>query len=207
MKNNITFENQHISPSKIVCVGRNYVEHIQELGNAIPSEPVIFCKPNSALSTDLCTHPIDDIHYEGEISFIIHNGVITGVGFGLDLTKRKIQSSLKEQSLPWERAKAFDKSAVFSHFVKVGQNLSELRTELFINGQLKQSSGYPFMLNKPEALVREISSFMTLEDGDVVMSGTPAGVGQVHAGDHFVGKIYDGHELLLEHSWSVQNLK
>ncbi len=113
----VMFENKKVIPSKIVCIGRNYVEHIKELGNEMPSSMVIFNKPNSSVSDTLFEPANELCHYEGEISFLITNSKISGVGFGLDLTKRKIQGSLKEKGLPWERAKAFDNSAVFSEFV------------------------------------------------------------------------------------------
>ena len=206
MNNTINFAGNIITPSKIVCVGRNYADHISELGNEVPTEPVIFLKPNTSIADDLYMHEIDDIHYEGEICFLIKGSGILGVGFGLDLTKRAIQSKLKKKGLPWERAKAFDNSAVFSDFVSTPPNLSQLSMQLFINGQLTQSGGYQQMLNKPLSLVNEIASFMTLSDGDIIMSGTPAGVGKVTTGDNFVGKIYNGNELLVERSWQVKAL-
>ena len=108
----IQLNNKAITPSKIVCIGRNYVEHIKELDNETPSEPVIFCKPNSAISDEIDLDKNDEIHYEGEICFVVMNNQLAGVGFGLDLTKREVQSKLKTKGLPWERAKAFDGSAV-----------------------------------------------------------------------------------------------
>lgn len=206
MKNTINFNGLEITPSKIVCVGRNYADHITELGNEVPTEPVIFLKPNTAISADIYSHQVDDIHYEGEISFLIKEDAIVGVGFGLDLTKRAIQSTLKKKGLPWERAKAFDKSAVFSEFVSIPQNISALRMILSINGQLTQGGGYQEMLNKPQSLLDEINSFMTLVDGDIVMSGTPSGVGKVTVGDEFVGEIYNGEELLVKSAWQVKTI-
>lgn len=206
MNNTINFAGFKYYPSKIVCVGRNYVAHIHELDNEIPSEPVIFIKPNSSISNEIYTHKTDDIHYEGEISFLIKAGCIAGVGFGLDLTKRTIQSKLKNKGLPWERAKAFDRSAVFSDFVSIPEDLSELRMELHINSHLKQDGSIQLMLHKPEFLVNEIKSFMTLEDGDVLMSGTPSGVGIIYMGDSFTGKIFSGVKLLVEHTWLVEKI-
>jgi 2-keto-4-pentenoate hydratase/2-oxohepta-3-ene-1,7-dioic acid hydratase in catechol pathway len=204
MKNTINFEGQKIYPSKIVCVGRNYVSHIKELNNEIPVEPVIFIKPNSSIANDIWTHESDDIHYEGEISFIVKYGKLIGVGFGIDLTKRKIQSKLKKKGLPWERAKAFDRSAVFSNFVSITEGTANLRMELYINGQLKQDAGCNFMLNKPVSLANEISTFLSLEDGDIIMTGTPSGVGVIKDGDKFVGKIFSNSKLLVESSWIVK---
>lgn len=203
MKNSIYFENETLVPSKVVCVGRNYVEHIEELNNEMPTEPVIFIKPNSAISEQLGLHPNDNIHYEGEISLLIKGGKAVGVGFGLDLTKREVQSMLKAKGLPWERAKAFDRSATFSHFVALPQPISSLRMALFINDKLIQSADYGLMLNKPCDLLADISSFLTLEDGDIVMTGTPKGVGQINAGDQFIGKIFSDDMLLVEHCWQV----
>ena len=206
MNNAINFEGNEIVPSKIVCVGRNYVDHINELGNEMPEEPVIFIKPNSAISNHVYTNKICEIHYEAEMSFLINKGGIVGVGFGFDLTKRSVQSKLKEKGLPWERAKAFDNSAVFSKFVTVTQDISGLRMELYINGLLKQNANYQLMINKPTSLIHEINSFMTLVDGDVVMSGTPSGVGVLNYGDQMLGKIYNNSKLLVECSWTVKTI-
>ena len=195
-------ENQAVVPSKIVCAGRNYVEHIAELDNEVPTEPVIFVKPNSALSEELRSDG-DDIHFEGEISFLLQNGQIDAVGFGLDLTRRAVQTSLKKQGLPWERAKAFDGSAVFSQFVRFDGNLEALRLELLINGQLAQHGGTPLMLFKPAQLLASIQSFMSLNDGDILMTGTPKGVGPVQRGAIFTGRIYSGNKLLVEQQWTA----
>lgn len=203
MSNSIIFEDQEITPSKIVCVGLNYVDHIDELNNQIPKAPVIFIKPNSAISNTIELHGRDEIHYEGEISFLIMKGKLIGVGFGLDLTKRVLQSTLRKEGLPWERSKAFDKSAVFSKFVRLEADISMLRMELYINNKLIQNADYEHMLNKPLALAAEISTFMTMEDGDILMTGTPSGVGIINSGDHFVGKIYCGNELIIDASWLV----
>jgi len=205
MNNAINFENQAITPSKVVCIGRNYVDHIKELNNEMPTEPVIFIKPNSAICEHLAVHEQDEIHYEGEISLLIRQGQVAGVGFGLDLTKRELQSTLKAKGLPWERAKAFDKSATFSDFVALNQPVSSLRMELFINEQLIQAANYELMLHKPEMLLKEIASFLTLADGDIVMTGTPKGVGKVNAGDQFVGKIFSDNTLLVEHYWIAES--
>lgn len=104
----VKFDGRNVYPSKIVCIGRNYVEHIEELNNEIPKEPVIFIKPNSAISNDIYFNKKDVIHFEGEISFLVKSDKPIGVGFGLDLTKREVQSKLKAKGLPWERAKSFD---------------------------------------------------------------------------------------------------
>ena len=124
----INLEGKEVFPSKIICIGRNYVDHIKELGNEIPEEPVIFIKPNSSIAADIqCSEP-DEIHFEGEISIVVLSGEIAGVGFGLDLTKRKLQSRLKAMGLPWERSKAFDGAAVFSEFAAFEGQVSDLGT-------------------------------------------------------------------------------
>lgn len=191
-------------PSKIVCIGRNYVEHIRELGNEIPAEPVIFIKPNSSLTDNIRSGAPGEVHYEGEISFIIRCGQPAAVGFGLDLTKRDLQTRLKAKGLPWERAKAFDGAAVFSRFVSYNGEVNDLRLELHINGRLAQQGGCELMMYKPADIVNEVKGFLSFEDGDVVMTGTPAGVGEVRAGDRFEGKIFAGDELITEASWVVQ---
>lgn len=200
----VKFDGKEIFPSKIICIGRNYVGHIKELGNEIPKEPVIFIKPNSAISAEIHSGEPDDIHFEGEISFMAHSGEPGAVGFGLDLTKRNIQSSLKAKGLPWERSKAFDGAAVFSEFVTFSGQLIDLRLELYINDRLAQQGACELMMYKPDEIIAEVKSFLSLEDGDLVMTGTPAGVGPVHAGDRFTGKIFEKEELIVEGSWVVQ---
>ena len=138
-----------ITPSKVVCIGRNYVAHIKELNNEMPSQAVIFVKPNSALANEIYSQEKQSIHYESELSFIIKSGKISSVGFGLDLTKREVQSQLKQQGLPWERAKAFDKSAVFSEFVSFHSEIKQLSLRLIINDKLRQQASFDLMIYKP----------------------------------------------------------
>jgi len=199
----VNFNQKKITPSKVVCIGRNYVEHIKELGNEIPSSMVIFMKPNSSISDKLLACKEEPIHYEGEISFLILESKIAGVGFGLDLTKRGIQSKLKEKGLPWERAKAFDGASVFSDFVVFDGDTDSLHVKLFINDKLIQDGLVSHMLYKPEDMLKEINSFSSLQNGDIVMSGTPKGVGIINQGDKFVGQILKDHELLVEKEWIV----
>ncbi|MCL1140131.1 fumarylacetoacetate hydrolase family protein [Shewanella pneumatophori] len=189
-----------VQPTKLVCIGRNYVEHIKELNNEIPTDPVIFIKPNSSISNSIDTSKTEEIHYEGEICFLIKNNKLHGVGFGLDLTKRNLQSTLKSKGLPWERAKSFDKSAVFSEFVECG-DVQSYKMELYINDHLKQSANYQLMIHKPEALLEEVKSFLTLEDGDIIMTGTPKGVGIINSGDKFTAKIFCRKNTVIEKSW------
>lgn len=202
--NTIIYDNQTITPSKVVCIGRNYVEHIKELNNEMPNEMVIFNKPNSAVTSTL-NFFTSDTRFEAEISFLIKSNKIVGVGFGLDLTKANIQNKLKSKGWPWERAKAFDNSAVFSKFVSFDEkNIEKLKLELFINDTLVQFATYDLMIYKPNQILEEISSFMTLEDGDIIMSGTPKGVATYKRGDKFTGKIYCDDKLLIDSIFVVK---
>lgn len=202
--NKVTINNSFITPSKIVCVGRNYVEHIAELGNEVPENIVIFTKPNSAISNKLISKHDEPLHYEGEICFLYQQGAFTAIGFGLDLTKRQLQSTLKEKSLPWERSKSFDGSAVFSKFVSIAEIESNFEIKLSINNQLKQKGSVVDMIYKPLAILEEIQSFMTLVDGDIIMTGTPKGVGVINAGDSFTGCIRNNGENILSATWVAQ---
>jgi len=198
----INFKQTEISPSKVICIGRNYVDHIKELNNETPTDMVIFNKPNSAISNEL-KYFSEDTRYEGEISFLIKNNKIEGVGFGLDLTKANQQNALKKQSLPWERAKSFNGAAVFGEFVKLEDDISKIRLEMYINDELIQFGNYDLMMYKPNDMIEEINSFMTLEDGDIIMSGTPKGVGTYKLDDKFEGKIFIEDKLLVSSTWIV----
>ena len=191
---------EKITPCKIVCVGRNYVEHVKELNNEIPSEPVYFIKPNSSISDEIIYK--DGLHYEGEISFLIKNKKIVAVGFGFDLTLRDIQTKLKQKGLPWERAKAFKGAAIFSDFVKI-DDLNNLEVEVVKNGEIVQRGGVELMMYKPDFLVKDIDEIFGLDDGDIIMSGTPKGVGRVEKGDEFIGRIYKNGKVLVEKKWRV----
>lgn len=198
----IRFNSSSITPSKVVCIGRNYVEHIYELNNEIPSSMVVFNKPNSAI-TDTLRFISPDTRFEGEICFLMMGGKIGGIGFGLDLTKAEIQNHLKAKGLPWERAKGFDASAVLGDFVPFEGPLESLRMTLHINGVLTQEATYELMIYKPPEMIEEIKSFMSFEDGDIIMSGTPKGVNTYSIGDEFVGRIYSDEQLLIESFWKV----
>jgi len=204
--NSIKIDEDRVTPSKIVCVGRNYLEHIRELGNETPDEMVIFNKPNSSISEILyAARDGEPLHYEGEICFMMRDKAIHGVGFGLDLTRRELQSKLKGKGLPWERAKAFDGAACFSAFVGLGDtDVASLSLQLEIDGELRQDGGYELMMHKPDQILAGIQTFMTLEDGDIVMTGTPKGVGQVQAGERFVGRILAAGRELLSHEWLAE---
>ena len=201
----ILLESEKIAPSKIVCIGRNYLEHIQELGNETPDDMVIFNKPNSSISETLLAARDEPLHYEGEICFMVRANQLHALGFGLDLTQRELQSKLKGKGLPWERAKAFDGAACFSNFVTLGDtDLASLSLQLEINDELRQDGGYPLMMHKPAQILQSIQRFMSLEDGDIIMTGTPKGVGQVQQGDRFEGRILAGDQVLVSQEWLAQ---
>ena len=124
-------------------------------------------------------------------------------GFGLDLTKRELQGKLKAKGLPWERAKAFDNSALFSGFVKI-ENTGNISLLLEINGNTVQSSGTGYMIYRPEVILTEIRKFLTLFDGDIVMTGTPKGVGIIKKGDLFKGTLKTGDKELISAQWKAQ---
>lgn len=199
----VSFNTHTLTPSKIVCIGRNYVEHIHELNNEIPSSMVLFNKPNSAI-TDTLRFFTADTRFEGEICFLVMGGEIAGIGFGLDLTKAELQNHLKSKGLPWERAKGFDGSCVLGEFVPLDAPLESLRMTLHINGLLVQEATHDLMIYKPHEMMEEIKTFMSLEDGDIMMSGTPKGVSTYQIDDVFRGRIYSGHRLLVENSWIVE---
>lgn len=192
---------------KVVCVGRNYAEHAKELNNPIPAEPLLFIKPSTAIAP--LAEPIvlsssrGPVHYETEIALLIGTRLsgevseaeacqaIAGVGLALDLTLRELQDQLKAKGHPWERAKAFDGACPLSLFVPVADVpvLSELSLELQINGTLRQQGSAEQMITPIPRLLQQIAEVFTLLPGDVVITGTPAGVGVLHAGDQLQAAI------------------
>ncbi|WP_434086680.1 fumarylacetoacetate hydrolase family protein [Shewanella mesophila] len=202
--NRVMCEGKPVTPSKIVCVGRNYVEHIQELNNDVPEQMVLFVKPNSAISSVLKSYHQEPLHYEAELCFMVADGGFAAVGVGLDLTKRQLQSELKAKGLPWERAKAFDGSALFSEFVSIASNRDKLSFTLHVDGTLRQQGDIGLMIHKPDAIYREISDFMTLNDGDIVMTGTPKGVGVINAKEVFTLQMQQGDCMRIESRWQAQ---
>ncbi|RTZ18038.1 FAA hydrolase family protein [Vibrio aquaticus] len=194
-----------VQPTKIVCVGRNYLEHIQELNNAIPDQMVVFSKPTTSISEKLHSFHQERLHYEGEICFLIENGELAAVGLGLDLTKRDLQSNLKAKGLPWERAKAFDGSAVFSRFIPLdGISIDDLEIELFINCVRVQKGSVRQMMYPPQVILEELNSYTTLCDGDIIMTGTPQGVGEVHPSDLFLARLKQCDDTLIEIEWVAE---
>jgi 2-keto-4-pentenoate hydratase/2-oxohepta-3-ene-1,7-dioic acid hydratase in catechol pathway len=197
----ITFIDQSLTPGKIVCIGKNYVAHIEEMGSAIPDDMVVFMKPASSIGDTLVAYRDEAIHFEGEICLLMGEQGVAGVGFGLDLTKRASQAKLKAAGLPWERSKAFDGAALFSSFVSAPADLQTLRLELHIDGQIRQQGGSDLMMYPPAIILSDLAKFVELAPGDIVMTGTPAGVGAVEAGQHFVGKVFAGDTELVSAEW------
>lgn len=190
---------------KIICIGRNYAEHISELGNERPENPVIFMKPDTALlrENDPFFYPefSQDIHYECELLVKIKkegksitpkfaHKYYDEIGLGVDFTARDIQAHAKEKGLPWERAKAFNGSAPISRFIpKDGFDLTNTEFTLELNGQLVQNGNTSHMLWPIDELISYISKYFTLKTGDIIFTGTPKGVGPIQIGDQLKGKI------------------
>lgn len=202
--NKIVFDGKEIVPSKIVCIARNYVEHIKELKNEIPENMALFIKPNSSISEELKLPLFGECHYESEITFVVKDNKLAGVGFGFDLTLRDIQTQLKNKGLPWEKAKAFDGAAVFSDFVKFDGDINGLGIEMYINGEIRQKGDISLMIYKPRTILDESMKYFSFFDYDLLMTGTPKGVGTFNKGDEFVGKILYNNEIIVEKEWIVK---
>ncbi|MFY7849475.1 MAG: fumarylacetoacetate hydrolase family protein [Bacteroidia bacterium] len=192
---------------KIICIGRNYADHARELKNDIPAEPVIFMKPDSALTTGnrpfFLPEFTQDLHYETELVVRIHKlgrhieerfahkyyGDIT---VGIDFTARDLQQKLKTQGLPWELAKAFDGSAVLGEWVPLaGRDIQDLHFHLDKNGKTVQQGHTADMLFNVNQIISFVSRYFTLKIGDLIYTGTPAGVGKVDIGDQLNGFLGD----------------
>jgi 2-keto-4-pentenoate hydratase/2-oxohepta-3-ene-1,7-dioic acid hydratase in catechol pathway len=197
----VIFNGQAVQPGKVICVGKNYAAHIAEMESVPAEEMVVFMKPNSSIGDTLMAEIGEPIHYEGEICLLIERGKAVGVAFGLDLTKRATQSTLKAAGLPWERSKAFNGSALFSEFVTAPEDLNKLGVELLVNEVLRQKGDVSLMLYPPSVILEELKHFLTLEDFDIVMTGTPAGVGPVRAGERFRGRVLNGETELIGQEW------
>lgn len=196
---------------KILCVGRNYSEHAKELGNAVPENPVIFSKPDTALLKNGEPFYIpdfsSDVHHEIELVIKINKvgkkiqekfarNYFSEIGLGIDFTARDKQNELKSKGLPWELAKAFDGSAPIGHFINIENiDLKNIDFSLQKNGQLVQQGNTSQMIFSFEQIVSFVSQYFTLKVGDLIYTGTPAGVGQVNIGDHLEGFI--GNESML----------
>jgi 2-keto-4-pentenoate hydratase/2-oxohepta-3-ene-1,7-dioic acid hydratase in catechol pathway len=199
---------------KIICIGRNYVAHAKELNNEVPDEPVFFMKPDSALlrNNDPFYLPnwTNDVHHEIELVLKIKrlgkniekrfaHRYYDEIGLGIDFTARDIQQKLKEKGLPWEKAKAFDQSAVLGSTFINKSELSDLKNisfRLLKNGSLVQDGNSSLMIFDFDEIISQISRYITLKIGDLIYTGTPAGVGAVGIGDRLEGfleerKLFD----------------
>jgi len=193
---------------KIICIGRNYTKHIEELANERPDEPVVFMKPDSAIL--LKQHPFvipefsDDIHHEIEVIVRINkvgkyiepkfaHKYYDEIGVGIDFTARDLQQKLKDKGLPWEKAKAFDGSAVIGEFLPKTQfaSMEKLTFELTNNGKSVQKGNTSHMLWQIDELIAYVSQYFTLKIGDVIFTGTPEGVAVVRPGDVLEGFLED----------------
>jgi len=197
----------HCPAGKIVCVGRNYAAHAAELNNPVPDQPLLFMKPSTAACH--LTRPVqlpepgEEVHYEAELAVLIGNRLrqadesrvrqaILGYGLALDLTLRELQSELKQKGHPWERAKAFDGACPLSPFVPAaGLEPTELQFTLEIDSQMCQNGHVKDMLHPVLALIARISNVFTLLPGDVVLTGTPAGVGPLRTGQSLALELFD----------------
>ncbi|WP_213878401.1 fumarylacetoacetate hydrolase family protein [Pseudomonas sp. dw_358] len=194
----------HYPLGKVVCIGRNYAEHAKELNNPVPTEPLLFIKPGS------CVVPLGggfkiptergSVHYEAEIAVLLGKALsthpteeevldaISGFAPALDLTLREVQTRLKEKGLPWELAKSFDGACVLAPFVSASafSDLTDIGIRLSINGAVRQDGNSQSMLNPIVPMIQYMAAHFSLHAGDVIMTGTPAGVGALSVGDELV---------------------
>jgi len=195
----ISLDQTLIKPGKIICVGRNYVKHIEELNNEFPQEMVLFQKSASSISDQLI-HPIQSCRFEAEICLLIKNKEVYALGAGLDLTLDKKQTYLKEKGLPWERAKNFKNSAVFSNFIR--HDLQEiLRLKLYKNDQLQQYAKEEMMIYTIKDILQQCEEVFGLEDNDIIMTGTPEGVDNFTPNTKLSIELYADEKLLVQDSW------
>jgi acylpyruvate hydrolase len=199
---------------KIFCIGRNYSEHAKELGNAVPENPVVFSKPDTALlkNGEPFYHPdfSNDIHHEVELVIRINKmgkkiqpkfarNYFNEIGLGIDFTARDIQQQLKEKGLPWELAKAFDGSAPLGDFINIETlDLKNIQFSLSKNGSIVQQGNTAHMIFSFEEIVSFVSHYFTLKVGDLIYTGTPAGVSKVNIGDTLEGFIEQQKMLVCE---------
>ena len=202
----VSLQGQQIPVGKIVGVARNYAEHARELGNPVPDRAVLFIKPASSILPDGGTVVIPpgggDCHHEIELAVLIGQAGknlsadaalahVAGYGVALDLTLRDLQAELKAKGLPWEIAKGFDTSCPLSAFVPASgvADLQRLRLRLTVNGEVRQDGSTADMLRPVAQLISEASAWFTLEAGDILLTGTPAGVGPIRSGDRLEAVI------------------
>lgn len=191
---------------KIVCVGRNYVNHAKELSNPVPKEPLIFLKPDTALLTEnkdfFYPEFSNDVHFECELVFQVSKegkyvnrrfarSYVDAIGLGIDFTARDLQSVAKQKGHPWTLAKMFNHSAVVSELLPLDDypDLNSLKFELELNGESRQKGFSGDMIFPLEYVIEYVSRYMVLKKGDLIFTGTPEGVGPVQPGDHLVGRL------------------
>jgi 2-keto-4-pentenoate hydratase/2-oxohepta-3-ene-1,7-dioic acid hydratase in catechol pathway len=196
---------------KIICIGRNYADHAKEMKSELPTEPIFFMKPDTALvkeGSDIYLPEFsDEIHFECEVVIKINKAgkfiqkefarnYYSEITLGLDLTARDLQTKCKEKGLPWEIAKAFDNSApISSKWISISDiNLSDINFQFFQNGELKQNGFTKDMIFSIDELISYVSTFITLKTGDLIYTGTPAGVGTIQIGDKLEGNL-NGNKL------------
>lgn len=197
---------------KILCIGRNYAEHAKELSNPVPSKPMFFLKPESALLLDDADFQYpdfsQDVHFECEVVYRVSKrgsriakedalSHVDGVGLGIDFTARDLQQEAKEKGHPWTLAKMFDGAAVVSKFLPLDSMPphDEINFTLHVNAQLRQDGNTADMIFDLPTMLAYITRFITIEEGDLIFTGTPAGVGPVQPGDHLMGSL-EGRLLL-----------
>ncbi len=205
-------DNAVVRPGKIVCLGRNYVDHIKELGNEVPDAPVIFIKPSTSILADggeiIIPDYSNDCHHEVELAVLIGKtgknirtetafNHVAGYGVAIDLTLRDVQSQQKAKGLPWEIAKGFDTACPLSDFVPAAtiSDPHNLTLTLTVNDTLRQNGNTGLMMRQIPQIISEISAIFTLEAGDIILTGTPAGVGPIVSGDRVTAKISQVGEL------------
>jgi len=193
---------------KIICIGRNYINHAKELGNSVPKEPLFFLKPETAIQPKrhpfFIPHFSNDINYEVELVIKIDKSgkhieekyahkYYSQIGLGIDFTARDIQNHCKENGLPWEKAKGFDGSAQISHVFINKKDIDSMNIlfHLSKNGTTVQTGNSSDMIFSFDKIIEHISKFYTLKIGDLIYTGTPEGVGNVKAGDQLVGYIHN----------------
>lgn len=198
---------------KILCIGRNYVDHIKELENEVDVEPAVFLKPDTALLRNGNPFYIpdfaEDFHYEVELLIKINklgkniapefsHRYYDEIGIGIDFTARDLQNKLKKKGLPWEKCKAFDSSAAISHFVPKSKypDINNINFHLDVNGETRQKGNSSMMITKVDQIISHLSKYFTLKIGDIIFTGTPAGVGPVKIDDRL--QLYIEDELMLD---------
>ena len=197
---------QGFTIGKILCIGRNYVDHVKELGNELPTAPVVFTKPASSVIHEgekiVIPDYSRDCHHEGELAILIGSngknipkeqalGQVAGYGVAIDLTLRDVQAELKKKGLPWDIAKGFDTACPLSTFTPADRvaDPQALEVRLSVNGQQRQNGSTSLMIHPVREIIAYLSTIFTLEPGDLILTGTPAGVGPIVSGDRLSAEI------------------